>query len=115
MLLAVGPDGYVDCDGGSSSSSAASSAAIKDGQQQRRRPQLPMVDACIRESQRLYPVAPFVVRYLTSDLRLKDGERESSREEGMSCRGRSGMLYVWEGVEARRTGPLSPQEGGSLE
>ena len=35
---------------------------------------LPMVDACIRESQRLYPVAPFVVRHLTSDLRLKDGE-----------------------------------------
>lgn len=36
---------------------------------------LPMVDACIKEAQRLYPVAPFVVRYLSSDLKLKDGER----------------------------------------
>ena len=35
-----------------------------------------MVDACIRESQRLYPVAPFVVRHLTSDLHLKDGEQK---------------------------------------
>lgn len=35
---------------------------------------LPMVDACIREAQRLYPVAPFVVRHLESDLRLKDGK-----------------------------------------
>lgn len=35
---------------------------------------LQMVDACIKEAQRLYPVAPFVVRYLPSDLKLKDGE-----------------------------------------
>ncbi|CAN0514944.1 unnamed protein product, partial [Scytosiphon promiscuus] len=41
---------------------------------------MPMVDACIRESQRLYPVAPFVVRRLSSDLRLKDGEGSTSGE-----------------------------------
>ncbi|CAM9570341.1 unnamed protein product [Pylaiella littoralis] len=61
VLAAVGPDGYVDC---------ARNSSAKQQQQQKR---LPMVDACIRESQRLYPVAPFVVRHLTSDLRLKDG------------------------------------------
>ncbi|CAN0085044.1 unnamed protein product, partial [Laminaria digitata] len=53
-LAAADPDGHIHC----------ASAADKH---------LPMVDACIRESQRLYPVAPFVVRHLTSDLRLKDG------------------------------------------
>lgn len=55
VLAAAGPSGHVDC----------GSAADK---------RLPMVDACIRESQRLYPVAPFVVRHLATDLRLKDGE-----------------------------------------
>lgn len=82
MLEAVGPDGYVDC-GGSSSSSPASQAAGNDSRNDKdkekakqRKRRLPMVDACIRESQRLYPVAPFVVRHLTSDLRLKDGEEE---------------------------------------
>lgn len=38
---------------------------------------LPLVDACVKEAQRLYPVAPFVVRRLSTDLRLKDGECDS--------------------------------------
>lgn len=58
VLAAAGPSGYVDC------------GAASDKR-------LPMVDACIRESQRMYPVAPFVVRHLASDLRLKDGEENS--------------------------------------
>lgn len=48
-----------------------------------------MVDACIRESQRLYPVAPFVVRHLASDLRLKDGEECSQK----NIRGIDGSLW----------------------
>ncbi|CAM9590298.1 unnamed protein product, partial [Ascophyllum nodosum] len=54
---------------------AAAAAKASDGgdggPESKRR--LPMLDACIRETQRLYPVAPFVVRHLRSDLRLKDG------------------------------------------
>ena len=88
MREAVGPDGYVDCGGGSSSSTPAE-AQEKDSPRKKRRQQLPlpMVDACIRESQRLYPVAPFVVRHLTSDLRLKDGEdeKESAARTAGAC------------------------------
>lgn len=76
VLAVVGsPNGYVDCAGGGDGGSIT--PAIRDHNkkaQQQRRPLLPMVDACIRESQRLYPVAPFVVRHLSTDLRLKDGE-----------------------------------------
>lgn len=76
MLAAVGsPDGYVDCArGGGGRSTAPAIRGHDEKAQQQRRPLLPMVDACIRESQRLYPVAPFVVRHLSTDLRLKDGE-----------------------------------------
>ncbi|CAN0163301.1 unnamed protein product [Discosporangium mesarthrocarpum] len=35
--------------------------------------QMTFVSACIKEAQRLYPVAPFIVRSVESDLRLKDG------------------------------------------
>lgn len=70
VLAAVGPDGYVDCGGNGGEDK-------EKGKQRKRR--LPMVDACIRESQRLYPVAPFVVRHLRSDLRLKDGEEGGLR------------------------------------
>lgn len=52
---------------------AAAAAAVSTPRPDDRK-RLPMVDACIREAQRLYPVAPFVVRHLRSDLRLKDGE-----------------------------------------
>eukprot|EP00752_Nemacystus_decipiens_P013048 g11543.t1 len=74
VLEAAGPDGYVDCGGGGGGGGSRDKDADKDRDKQRKRRRLlPMVDACIRESQRLYPVAPFVVRHLTSDLRLKDG------------------------------------------
>ncbi|CAN0259012.1 unnamed protein product [Ectocarpus fasciculatus] len=75
VLAAVGsPDGYVDCArGGGGRSTAPAIRGHDEKAQQQRRPLLPMVDACIRESQRLYPVAPFVVRHLSTDLRLKDG------------------------------------------
>lgn len=83
VLDAVGPDGYVDCgDGGGTD-------------KQRKRPLLPMVDACIRESQRLYPVAPFVVRHLTSDLRLKDGEEGLLQLSGqLECNRCTCVLYT---------------------
>ncbi|CAN0356191.1 unnamed protein product, partial [Ectocarpus sp. 8 AP-2014] len=76
VLAAVGsPDGYVDCAGsGGGGFTAPATRDHNEKAQQQRRPLLPMVDACIRESQRLYPVAPFVVRHLSTDLRLKDGE-----------------------------------------
>eukprot|EP00903_Cladosiphon_okamuranus_P014695 g13621.t1 len=77
VLEAVGPDGYVDCAGSSPASQATDNGSQSDQDREKAKRQrthcLPMVDACIRESQRLYPVAPFVVRHLTSDLRLKDG------------------------------------------
>lgn len=76
MLAAVGsPDGYVDfAGGGGGGFTAPATRDHNEKTRQQRRPLLPMVDACIRESQRLYPVAPFVVRHLSTDLRLKDGE-----------------------------------------
>ncbi|CAM9273988.1 unnamed protein product [Ectocarpus sp. 4 AP-2014] len=75
VLAAVGsPDGYVDCAGGGGGGfTAPATRDHNEKDRQQRRPLLPMVDACIRESQRLYPVAPFVVRHLSTDLRLKDG------------------------------------------
>ncbi|CAM9236940.1 unnamed protein product [Ectocarpus sp. 13 AM-2016] len=75
VLAAVGsPDGYVDCAGGGGGGfTAPATQDHNEKARQQPRPLLPMVDACIRESQRLYPVAPFVVRHLSTDLRLKDG------------------------------------------
>ncbi|CAM9685561.1 unnamed protein product [Hapterophycus canaliculatus] len=66
VLAAVDQSGNVDCSGSSNSSNG-------NMLHKKRSLPMPMVDACIRESQRLYPVAPFVVRHLSSDLRLKDG------------------------------------------
>lgn len=83
VLAAVGQSGYVDCSDNSSGGSSGKT-------QHKKRPlPMPMVDACIRESQRLYPVAPFVVRRLSTDLRLKDG-KEPLKKAGV----RDGMCFL---------------------